>query len=280
MLELHCHTTYSDGLLTPTELVKVAIESGVQALAITDHDTVSGWDEAIAAAPPELEIVPGLELSTVHRDRSLHILGFYPNRDRLIPPLTERLEGRKRRAQEMLDKLAALGYPVELPAMGEGMALGRPHIAEAMVKAGYVESTRDAFDRFLGDDKPAFVQYEKFSAIDGIKLLLDCGAVPVWAHPFLFRGAPVKEVLPELVEAGLMGLEVFHPSHTLWQAERLKEMCAQYGLLMSGGSDFHGIPASSKSDESRSLNSLHVSIALLEPIKRATENSMKLSGCI
>jgi 3',5'-nucleoside bisphosphate phosphatase len=271
MLELHCHTTYSDGLLTPIELVEAALASGVRALGITDHDTVSGWDEAIAAAPPELEIVPGLELSTVWRDRSLHILGFYPDRDRLVPPLTERLEGRKRRAQEMIDKLAALGYPINLPEMGEGMAPGRPHIASAMVQAGYVESSRDAFDLFLGDDKPAFVQYEKFSAIEGIKLLRDCGAVPVWAHPFLFRGAPVKEVLPELVEAGLMGLEVFHPSHTLWQAERLKEMCAQYGLLMTGGSDFHGMPADVKADEYRSLNSLKVSLDLLEPVKQAAQ---------
>lgn len=274
MLELHCHTTFSDGTLTPTQLVNTAIATGVKALAITDHDTVSGWDEAIFAAPDSLEIVPGLELSTVHRDRSLHILGFYPHRGRLIPPLTERLEGRKRRAQEMLDKLSALGYPIELPPMGEGMAPGRPHIATAMVRAGYVESSREAFDRFLADDKPAFVQYEKFSASDGIKLLRDCGAVPVWAHPYLFRGAPVKEVLPELVEAGLMGLEVFHPSHTLWQAERLKEMCAQYNLLMSGGSDFHGIPADAKIDEHReyrSLNSLHVSIDLLDPIKQAAE---------
>ncbi|MBE9010785.1 phosphatase, partial [Pseudanabaenaceae cyanobacterium LEGE 13415] len=223
-------------------------------------------------APPELEIVPGLELSTVFRDRSLHILGFYPDRDRLIPPLTERLEGRKRRAQEMIDKLAALGYEIELPQMGEGMAPGRPHIASALVRAGHVESSREAFDRFLADDKPAFVQYEKFSAADGIRLLRDCGAVPIWAHPFLFRGAPVKEVLPELVEAGLMGIEVYHPSHTLWQAERLKEMCAQYGLLISGGSDFHGIPADSKPDEYRSLNSLKVSIDLLEPIKQAADD--------
>lgn len=284
MLELHCHTTFSDGMLTPTELVKAAIAAQVRALAITDHDTVSGWDEAMSAAPPEMEIVPGIELSTVHRDRSLHILGFYPDRDRLLSPLAERLDGRKRRAQAMLDKLAAMGYPVELPPMGEGMAPGRPHIASAMVKAGYVESTRDAFDRFLADDKPAFVQYEKFSAVDGIKLLLDCGAVPIWAHPFLFRGAPVKDVLPELVEAGLMGVEVFHPSHTLWQAERLKEMCAQYGLLMSGGSDFHGIPAESKADEYRSLNSLHVSLELLEPIKQAAaknkQNFAKLSGAL
>lgn len=274
MLELHCHTTYSDGILSPTELVEMATESGVCALAITDHDTVSGWDEAIAAAPPGLEIVPGLELSTVCRDRSLHILGFYPDRDRLVPPLSERLEGRKRRAQGMIDKLAALGYEIELPQMGEGMAPGRPHIASALVRAGYVESTREAFDRFLADDRPAFVQYEKFSAVDGIRLLRECGAVPIWAHPFLFRGAPVKEVLPGLVEAGLMGLEVYHPSHTLWQAERLKEMCAQYGLLMSGGSDFHGIPADGKSGEYRSLNSLKVSIDLLEPIKQAA-NKLK-----
>ncbi|WNZ48018.1 PHP domain-containing protein [Leptolyngbya boryana CZ1] len=271
MLELHCHTTFSDGMLTPTELVEAALVSGVRALAITDHDTVSGWDEAIAAAPPELEIVPGLELSTVYRDRSMHILGFYPDRDRLVPPLNERLAGRKRRAQAMIDKLAALGYPIELPEMGEGMAPGRPHIAAAMVKAGYVESTRDAFDEFLGDAQPAFVQYEKFSAVDGIKLLRDCGAVPVWAHPFLYRGRPVKDILPELVEAGLMGVEVFHPSHTLWQAERLKEMCAKYGLLMTGGSDFHGMPADVKADEFRSLNSLHVSLDLLEPVKQAAE---------
>jgi predicted metal-dependent phosphoesterase TrpH len=269
MLELHCHTTYSDGMLNPIELVEAAIAAGVRALAITDHDTVSGWDEAIAAAPPELEIVPGLELSTVCRDRSLHILGFYPDRDRLVPPLSERLEGRKRRAQAMIDKLAELGYEIQLPEMGEGMAPGRPHIAFALVKAGHVESTREAFDRFLADDRPAFVQYEKFSAADGIQLLRECGAVPIWAHPFLFRGAPVKEVLPELVEAGLMGIEVYHPSHTLYQAERLKEMCAQYGLLMSGGSDYHGVPPGSKAEEYRSLNSLNVSIELLEPIKQA-----------
>jgi len=265
-------------MLSPSELVEAAIESGVRALAITDHDTVSGWDEAIASAPPDLEIVPGLELSTVFRDRSLHILGFYPDRDRLVPPLTERIEGRKRRAQEMIDKLAALGYEIELPAMGEGMAPGRPHIASALVRAGHVESTREAFDRFLADDRPAFVQYEKFGVAEGIRLLRDCGAVPIWAHPFLFRGAPVKEVLPELIEAGLMGLEVYHPSHTLWQAERLKEMCAQYGLLSSGGSDFHGIPADIKADEYRSLNSLKVSIDLLDPIKQAA-NTLRSEAC-
>ena len=273
MLELHCHTTFSDGTLTPTELVEAAVKAGVKALAITDHDTVSGWDEARQAAPPELEIVPGLELSTVYNDRSLHILGFYPDRERLIPPLQERLEGRKRRAHEMVEKLAALGYPLELPEMGEGMAPGRPHIASLMVKAGYVESVRDAFDRFLGDDKPAFVQYEKFSAVEGIQLLRSCGAVPVWAHPYLFRGGTVNNVLPELVEAGLMGVEVYHPNHTLYQVDKLKTLCHQYGLLMTGGSDYHGPNPETKRDEYCGLNRLQVPVELLEPLKRSAKRS-------
>jgi len=136
MLELHCHTTYSDGTLSPAALVQAAQATGVKVLAITDHDTVSGWDEAIAAATPlGIEIVPGVELSTVHNERSLHILGFYPDRQRLEAPLKERLAGRQRRARAMVEKLAALGYPISLPEPETGMAPGRPHIAAALVRA-------------------------------------------------------------------------------------------------------------------------------------------------
>jgi 3',5'-nucleoside bisphosphate phosphatase len=269
MLELHCHTTYSDGTLTPTELVNRAVSVGVRALAITDHDTMSGWDEAIAAAPPTLEIIPGLELSTVCNDRSLHILGFYPDREKLHAPLMERLAGRKRRAQKIVEKLADLGYPVQLPDLGEGMAPGRPHIATAMVQAGHVQSSREAFDRFLGDHQPAYVRYEKFESIEGVELLRACGAVPVWAHPYLFRGGDVENVLPQLVKAGLMGVEVFHPNHSKTEIDRLKQLCIQYGLLMSGGSDYHGPNPTTRKDESRSLNSLHIPLELLEPIKQA-----------
>ncbi len=271
MLELHCHTTYSDGTLTPTELVNAAIAKRVQALAITDHDTMSGWDEAFAAASDRLEIIPGLELSTVCNDRSLHILGFYPDRDLLSAPLNERLEGRKRRSQKIVEKLADLGYPVELPELGEGMAPGRPHIASAMVRAGYVGSSREAFDRFLGDDKPAYVHYEKFDSEEGIALLRSCKAVPVWAHPCLFRGGYVEQILPQLVGAGLMGIEVFHPSHTLRQVARLEGLCEEYQLLMTGGSDYHGPNLETKRDDYSSLNSLHLSLNLLEPIKQAAD---------
>ncbi|MBE9156129.1 PHP domain-containing protein [Nodosilinea sp. LEGE 06152] len=295
MLDLHSHTTFSDGTLTPTELVAAAIAAGVKALAITDHDTLAGWDEALEASEKAskeasgetLEVVPGVELSTVENGRSLHILGFYPNRTRLEPPLSERIAGRRRRAQQMADKLAALGYPIELPAMSGSMAPGRPHLATALVKAGHATTKREAFDRWLGDHGPAYVQYEKFSAAEGIQLLRDCGAVPVWAHPYLFKGSTVDALMLKLVEAGLMGVEVYHPHHSPSDVRRLEEYCHRYGLLMTGGSDYHG-PSESKSSKSAGkgganakqpskkqtdapvgLNHLQLPLALLEPLKQA-----------
>ncbi|MBD0334390.1 MAG: PHP domain-containing protein, partial [Cyanobacteria bacterium Co-bin13] len=262
------HTTYSDGTLTPQELIAAALKAGVKALAITDHDTLAGWDDAFqAAANTPLEIVPGLELSTVYNDRSLHILGFYPDREKLETPLQERIAGRQRRAREMVEKLAALGYPIELPLMPDNMAPGRPHIAAALVKAGYVNSNQEAFDRWLGETKPAHVQYDKFSAEDGIRLLLDCGAVPVWAHPYLFRGGTVQTILPKLVAAGLKGVEVYHPHHSPSDERKLEEACETYGLLMTGGSDYHG-PATAGSG-SVGLNQLRVPLDLLPPLKEA-----------
>jgi predicted metal-dependent phosphoesterase TrpH len=272
MLELHCHTTCSDGTLTPTQLVEAAVKAGVLAIAITDHDTLSGWDEAITAAKPyNLEIVPGVELSTVHRDRSLHILGFYPDATQLTTPLYERIEGRKRRARAMVAKLAELGYPISLPELGEGVAPSRPHLARLLVNAGYFQSCEEVFDRVLGDSKPAYVHYEKFSISDGITLLRNCGAVPVWAHPYLFRGGAVEDVLKELVDAGLMGIEVYHPSHSSKEIKHLKALCVQYGLLMTGGSDYHGPSPESKSSTSTALNMMHLPLSLLDPIKQAAQ---------
>jgi len=272
MIELHCHTTCSDGTLTPTQLVQAAVKAGVRALAITDHDTLLGWNEAIAAAKPDnLEIVPGVELSTIHRDRSLHILGFYPDADKLTAPLSERIEGRKRRVREMAAKLAELGYPISLPELGEGIAPSRPHLARALVEAGYFKSSEEAFDRVLGDDRPAYVHYEKFSISEGITMLRNCGAVPVWAHPYLFRGGEVEVVIKELVDAGLMGIEVYHPSHSSKQTKHLEALCVQYGLLITGGSDYHGPSPDSKA-QSTALNMMHLPISLLDPIKQAAQS--------
>ncbi|WP_017297063.1 PHP domain-containing protein [Nodosilinea nodulosa] len=280
MLDLHNHTTYSDGTLTPAALVVAAIAAGVKALAITDHDTLAGWDEAIAAAGDDLEVVPGVELSTVENGRSLHILGFYPDRAVLEPPLGDRIAGRRRRARLMADKLAELGFPIELPELSGTMAPGRPHLAAALVKAGHVASRREAFDRWLGDHGPAFVPYEKFSAAEGIQLLRDCGAVPVWAHPCLFKGSTVDALMPQLVELGLMGVEVYHPHHSPSDVRRLEEYCHHYGLLMTGGSDYHGPPEpkpasqvghrpKKQSDAPVGLNHLRIPLALLGPLKQA-----------
>lgn len=172
MLELHCHTTYSDGSLSPRELVKKAVSAGVGILAISDHDTISGWEEAIAAGIQYgVEIVPAIELSTVHRNCSLHILGYYPEAEKLRGALSDRILARFRRGRLMVQKLAELGYPIELPLLEETTtattAPGRPHIAAALLEAGYVKYPQEAFDRWLGEGKPAYVAYEKFSIKDG-----------------------------------------------------------------------------------------------------------------
>ncbi|MEM8828107.1 MAG: PHP domain-containing protein [Cyanobacteria bacterium P01_G01_bin.19] len=272
MIELHTHTTYSDGILTPQQLVARAANAGVKALAITDHDSLHAWDEAIAAGNlHDIEIVPGVELSTVYNGRSLHILGYYPRRELLEKPLTERLAGRKRRAKKMADNLAAMGYPLELPNLEGNMALGRPHIASAMVRAGYVNSPQEAFERFIGEDKPAYVHYEKFSAEEGIELIRACGGVPVWAHPYLFRGGKVEDVLPVLVEAGLIGIEVFHPHHGNNKVNHLKAFCKQYNLLMTGGTDYHGYDLEHPENEQWQLNQFHLPLDLLNPIKQAAK---------
>ncbi len=281
MLDLHSHTTCSDGTLSPADLVTAAIAAGIKALAVTDHDTLAGWDEAIATAGDDLEVVPGVELSTVEGGRSLHILGFYPDRQQLEPPLMERIEGRRRRAHLIAEKLAELGVPIELPEMRGNMAPGRPHLAAALVKAGHVASKREAFDRWLGDNGPAFVQYEKFSAAEGIQLLRNCGAVPVWAHPCLFKGSTVETLMPQLVEAGLMGVEVYHPHHSPSDIRRLEAYCDRYGLVKTGGSDYHG-PPEAKADAKQgsspnakqnkdavTLNQLHLPLDLLAPLKQA-----------
>lgn len=270
MLDLHCHTTYSDGTLTPSQLVDLAVQTGVKALAITDHDTVAGWPEAIQAATEQgVEIVPGVELSTLHLGRSLHILGFYPNPAQLAPTLQALLQGRQRRAEVMVAKLADLGCAIDLPQLGIGVAPSRPHLASALVQAGYAKSVPEAFDRWLRDSGPAYVPYETITAQAGIALLRDCGAVPVWAHPYLFRGGTVETLLPDLIEAGLMGLEVYHPSHSPSQTRTLEQLCRQHGLLLTGGSDYHGLPSGSQAREYVELNHLALPFSLLTRLKQS-----------
>jgi 3',5'-nucleoside bisphosphate phosphatase len=273
MLELHCHTTYSDGTLTPTALVEAAIAAGVTALAITDHDSIGGWEEAQAAAAGRgLEIVPGLELSTTENGRSLHLLGFYPDPQTLQPALASLQADRQRRAAAMVEKLRRMGYPIEMPALCAHSAPGRPHIAQALVAAGHANSIEQAFKKWLKDGGLAYVAYEGLSATEGIALLRSAGAVPVWAHPYLFKGATIAQLLPKLVQAGLMGLEVYHPSHSPKQKRQLLQDCETYGLVASGGSDYHGPSPQLAPDHQPQLNCLKVPAALLKPLQAAAAN--------
>lgn len=272
MLELHCHTTCSDGTLTPTALVEAAIDAGVTALAITDHDTLAGWKEAQeTAAGTGLEIVPGLELSTTEKGRSLHLLGFYPDPVKLQPTLDRLQADRHRRAAAMADKLKAMGYPIKLPQLPSNSAPGRPHIARALVDAGHCTSIEKAFKKWLKDGGLAYVSYEGLSATEGITVLRKAGAVPIWAHPFLFKAMPPAELLPKLVKAGLMGLEVYHPSHSPKQVKALLGYCQTYNLLASGGSDYHGPYPNESPTSQPPLNRFNLSENLLPPIKFAAK---------
>ena len=271
MLELHCHTTYSDGTLSPHDLVLAAANAGVQALAITDHDTIAGWPEAIATAHSltestgkPMEIIPGVELSVTYKGRSVHILGFYPDPEALRPLLAKRLEGRRRRAAQMVEKLAALGYPIDCPTMDhENAAPGRPHMAKAFLAAGYIDRLQDAFDQWIGEGKPAHVAYEELTVEDGLALLHATGAITVWAHPWLFRGGNIEGMVRKMAEAGLMGLEVYHPGHTPSQQDRLTALCRELGLIKTGGSDYHG----PEQDQHHPLNHFNLPLGLLRPLR-------------
>ncbi|MGA1600757.1 MAG: PHP domain-containing protein, partial [Prochlorothrix sp.] len=237
----------------------------------TDHDTLGGWAEAEAAAlGTGIEIVPGVELSTIERGHSLHLLGFYPDVQQLQPSLDRRRASRSRRATAMAAKLADLGYPITLPALDPNVAPGRPHIAKALLDAGHVTSFDEAFDRFLREGRPAYVSYDNFTAIEGIQLLRSCGAVVSWAHPYLFRGGKVEDMLPEFVAAGLQGIEVYHPEHSPRDRRRLLELADTYGLIATGGSDYHGPKPPNDRGKRREvipLNSLAVPAAWLADLK-------------
>ena len=243
-VDLHSHTTASDGTLTPRELVREAARRGVRVLAVTDHDSTEGLAEALdeAARCRPLEIVPGIEINCDVDGGEIHILGY--SMDYEIPWFQafcrEQREERRARVHRMAERLAALGMPID-PAevfalVREGSA-GRPHVAQVMVRRGYVKSVREAFDRYLGAGKPGHVPRKKLSPENAVRLLRRAGGVPVLAHPGL---AARDERIPALVAAGLMGIECYYNEHSAAQTGAYVQMCRDRGLVATGGSDFHG----------------------------------------
>ncbi len=241
-VDLHAHTLFSDGELTPARLVERARGRGVIALAITDHDTVAGLEEGRAACGDDIAFVPGIEISCSRAGADLHLLGYFVAADHA--PLLTRLERfrheRVERAGAILERLESLGVPLELDdVLGRagGGVVGRPHIARALVDAGHADHLEDAFRRFLGARGAAFVPRPAFSPAEAIALVRDSGGVAVLAHP----GAQLDEaVARELVTVGLQGVEVWHPVHANATQRRWLAFTRRHQLLATGGSDYHG----------------------------------------
>lgn len=240
--DLHLHTSFSDGNFSPERVVREANCLGFSAIAITDHDILDGIEPALSAGEQYgVEVIPGVELSARLDGEEIHILGLYIDwRDRQFQQkLQEFRESRRIRAMKMVDKLNNLGIDIEYGDVfkwTDSGAVGRPHLATALVEKGHVFTASEAFYRFLADDGPAYVSKQKLSPDEAIKIVLNAGGIPVLAHP----GRLGKDIILDLISSGLMGLEAFHPCHSIRLSDYYCDLAEQYNLLITGGSDCHG----------------------------------------
>ena len=243
-VDLHLHTTASDGAFSPAQIVQMALEAGLRAVAITDHDTMDGVEEAVAAAAGTgLAVIPGVEMSSELPQGEAHILGYYldahnPDLVRLLATLRK---SRWDRAQRMVEKLGALGMPVSwdrVAAIANGGAVGRPHVARALMEAGHVSSVQDAFALYIGREGPAYVDRYKLMPLEVAQAVVRWGGLPVLAHPSFVTD--LTALLPRLVSAGLVGLEAYYTGYPPEVTANLLRLARANGLVGTGGSDFHG----------------------------------------
>lgn len=251
-IDLHAHSSASDGTLRPAEVIVSAARAGLDVVALTDHDTLAGWDEAVAACPPGLTVVPGLELSCVYsasgqRPVSVHLLGYLvdPGHGRLGAELARLQDERRRRGQRIVEKLIGAGFPISwerVQELADGGSVGRPHVGRALVEAEVVASVDEAFVELLSAAGPYYVPKADIDAVAGVRLIAEAGGVSVFAHPAAGRrGRVVDEAaIAVLSEAGLTGIEVDHPDHLPAERESLRALAGRLGLVVTGSSDFHG----------------------------------------
>ena len=246
-IDLHTHTTASDGTMGPVELVRHAKACGLKAIAITDHDTLDGVEEALKEGGKEgIEVVPGVEISVEFKPE-MHLLGyFFGNTHKNIEPLLKLLrESRERRNPKIVNKLNELGFSItmaEVEAEAKGNVVGRPHIAKVLLDKGYVKNIQEAFQRFLASGRPAFEKKSKLNPEEGIQEILKAGGVPVLAHPIhlYLSWSQLDSLLGELKSFGLKGIETYYVDNTPADTGKLMRLAIKYDLLMTGGSDFHG----------------------------------------
>lgn len=249
-IDLHVHSTESDGSLTPTELVTLALEKGLSAMALTDHDTTSGLEEAHQAAKgTSLEIINGIELSTQYNTLELHVLGLDIQYDDSL--FQDQLKGfqkqRVNRNREMCQKLQAQGIPITYENLLNSFpyaVITRSHFATYMLEHGHVRSSKEAFERYIGDYACCYVPREKVTPQQGIQLILQAKGIPILAHPLLYHMSTknLRVLLQELKQEGLMGIEAVYSSHSPSQERMVKALAKEFNLKISGGSDFHGVP--------------------------------------
>jgi predicted metal-dependent phosphoesterase TrpH len=253
-VDLHCHSTASDGVLAPADLVRRGAALGLKVISLTDHDATSGVEEALAAgAERGVEVIPGVEINTDVPGSEVHVLGYFV--DYADPTLNDALlelrEGRVRRARRMAELLSQMGAPVRferiLELAGDG-AVCRPHVAQALVEAGHVATYEEAFARYIGRNSPAYVERHKLTPADACDLIRRAGGLPVLAHPvYLDRSGAMKTPfdldlgLPDLKASGLAGIEVYYPGYDAIVIAHLMSQARRHGLLVTGGTDFHGI---------------------------------------
>ena len=248
MVDLHTHSTASDGKLSPAELMRHAKAMGVEVIALTDHDTLSGLTEASEeAARIGIELIPGIEISAENDPGSLHMLGYFvdPSNAELVETLAWLRGGREDRNHIILTKLAELDCPLdwdEVASLAGGESMGRPHIATAMVNRGYVSSFKDAFDRYLGKGAAAYTDRDKMTAEIAIERIRTAGGVSVLAHPqtLSLTDDELSDLLGRLSSAGLAGVEAFYYSHSEEETALYTSLARKYDLIVTGGSDFHG----------------------------------------
>lgn len=249
-IDLHLHTTASDGVMTPSEIVNYAKNKGLLAIAITDHDTIDGLEEGLFEGERiGLEVIPGIEISAEHSPGSMHLLGFFI--DIHHPILKERLgdlqRARAERNPKMAEKLKKLGIDITfdevLKASGGGQ-VGRPHFAQVLLEKGYVRSFQEAFDRFLKKGASAYVEKMRFSAEESIHFINEAHGMAVLAHPNTLQlngYSDLENLILRLVKRGLKGIEAYYPEHSALEVAQYKSLAERHGLLVTGGTDYHGI---------------------------------------
>lgn len=242
-VDLHTHSSASDGTLSPLEVLAHATDLQIRVLALTDHDSTAGYEALMSGPerPPNLRLIPGIELNA-EGETSCHLLGYFLNVSDpgLQKTLAHNRVQREVRSRAMVEKLQALGHPItfeRVTALAKGGAIGRPHIADALIEAKVTRSRQEAFDRFLKRDGAAFVASDGPSTEESICTIRQAGGVPVLAHPSYYTS---KDLLKRLVDQGLMGIEAYYPEHSRGLIQNYLEAAKTYDLVVTGGSDFHG----------------------------------------